>query len=446
MLLAGEFLTYSEMDGESYGLSREEAFISDGKVRVCSMNLISALMLKLRGRRPYLILTTCHDKNALAARQILRKAVRNSEYEKRMSNVPIPQPSTLHVLLSGRIIINGILNEIIMSLPEEKYKSEFALDSECSLLMESNQRQGMRAFVRGPDLLTILTNSSSETSVYRKERITSQEMDASLYSIYKSRDSSAAMNMSCDERKNGSKKKENDQPKTTFGLRKTDPGSGTRSGSRQITIAFDSNKSSKSVTFPDTLGPAIEPKTEQDQQDKPKYGQESKGISISKCFADSPPAAMGSATKATYDTLEDADLWLAFLLETGLLEMSETGPSPSIRMATRRQTLADSPESILQQLTYYNKTPTATVSATLRDDYEGIHRLCPGLFRDTIALDDPKEAFRKAKSIIKDIVNSQKGLGPMFDIDFANNLDYYPTVKQRLEDIRQEIAPRQIFH
>ncbi|XP_063537547.1 uncharacterized protein LOC134746906 [Cydia strobilella] len=174
--------------------------------------------------------------------------------------------------------------------------------------------------------------------------------------------------------------------------------------------------------------------------------QESKGISISKCLADSPPAAIGSPTKGIYDNLEDADLWLAFLLETGLLEMSEAGPSPSVRVATRRLTLADSPESILQQLTYYTKTPTATVSATLRDDYESIHRLCPGLFHDTIALDDSKEAFRKAKSIIKHIVNSQKGLGPMFDIDFANNLDYYPTVKQRLEDIRQEIAPRQIFH
>ncbi|XP_063365873.1 uncharacterized protein LOC134654338 [Cydia amplana] len=447
MLLAGEFLTYSELDGESYGLSREEAFISDGKVRVCSMNLISALMLNLRGRRPYLILTTCHDKNALAARQILRKSVRNSEYEKRTSNDPMPQPSTLNVLLSGRIIINGILNEIIMRLPEEKYKSEFALDSECSLLVESNLRQGMRTFVRGPDLLTILTDTSSETSVCRKERIRSQEMDTSLYSIYKrSQDSSAGMNMSCDERKNGSRKKENDQPKTAFGRRKTDPGPCTRSGSRQITIAYDSTKSSKSVTFPDTFGTATEPKTERDQQNKSKYDQESKGISISKCFAESPPAAIGSPTKVTYDNLEDADLWLAFLLETGLLEISESGLCPSIRMATRRPTLADSPESILHQLTYYTKTPTETDSATLRDDYEGIHRLCPGLFHDTIALDDPKEAFRKAKSIIRDIVNSQKVLGPMFDIDFANNLDYYPTVKQRLEDIRREIAPQQIFH
>ncbi|XP_047992750.1 uncharacterized protein LOC125231347 [Leguminivora glycinivorella] len=449
MLLAGEFLAYSEMDGESYGLSREEAFICDGKVRLCNMNLISALMLKLRGRRPYLILTTCRDKNALAARQILRKTVRNSEYEKRMSFEPIPQPSTLHVLLSGRIIINGILNEIIMSLPEEKYKSEFALDSECSLLVESNLRQGMRTFVRGPDMLTILTDSSSESSVYRKERMNSQEMDASLYSIYKrSQDSSAGTNLSCIEQKNDSRKKDSEQLKSTFGRRKTDADrTVTRSGSRQIT-AYDSTKSSKSVTFPDTFGAAPELIiTEPDQKDKAKTDQEDKGISVSKCFADnSPPAGISSHTRGTLDNLEDADLWFAFLMETGLMNMSETGPSPSMRVPTRRLTLADNPESILHQLSCYTNMPMSNDSTTLRDEYEVIHRLIPGLFHDTIALDNPKEAFRKAKSIIKDIVNSQKGLGPMFDIDFANNLNYYPTVKDRLEEIRQEIAPRQIFH
>lgn len=52
---------------------REEAFVKDGKVRVVTMDLLGALMLKLRGRQPYLILTTCSDKRALAARQLERK-------------------------------------------------------------------------------------------------------------------------------------------------------------------------------------------------------------------------------------------------------------------------------------------------------------------------------------------------------------------------------------
>ncbi|KOB70034.1 Leucine Rich Repeat family protein, partial [Operophtera brumata] len=60
MLLAGEFLTYEEMDGESYLLTlfagREEACIRAGKVRIACMDLPGALMLKLRGRLPYLIL------------------------------------------------------------------------------------------------------------------------------------------------------------------------------------------------------------------------------------------------------------------------------------------------------------------------------------------------------------------------------------------------------
>lgn len=52
---------------------REEAFIKDGKVKVVGMDLISALMMKLRGRRPYLILATCSDKDAVISRQAMRK-------------------------------------------------------------------------------------------------------------------------------------------------------------------------------------------------------------------------------------------------------------------------------------------------------------------------------------------------------------------------------------
>lgn len=37
------------------------------------MDLVGALMLKLRGYRPYLILATTEDKNELARKQFLRK-------------------------------------------------------------------------------------------------------------------------------------------------------------------------------------------------------------------------------------------------------------------------------------------------------------------------------------------------------------------------------------
>lgn len=60
-------------------------------------------------------------------------------------------------------------------------------------------------------------------------------------------------------------------------------------------------------------------------------------------------------------------------------------------------------------------------------------------------MDDPEKAFRKAKQIIRDIVNGQCLLQPMFDIDFAN-LNHYPTVKKRLDSIRQQIAPRRLFY
>lgn len=31
------------------------------------------------------------------------------------------------------------------------------------------------------------------------------------------------------------------------------------------------------------------------------------------------------------------------------------------------------------------QTPSETISTNLKDDYEGIHRLCPGLFHDTVS-------------------------------------------------------------
>lgn len=57
----------------SFSKGRKEAFIKDGKVKVVCMDLISALMMNLRGRRPYFILGTSSDNNAVRARQAMRK-------------------------------------------------------------------------------------------------------------------------------------------------------------------------------------------------------------------------------------------------------------------------------------------------------------------------------------------------------------------------------------
>ncbi|CAG9564705.1 unnamed protein product [Danaus chrysippus] len=147
MLLDGEFLTYSEMDGESYGLTREQAFVKDGKVKIVTMDLIGALMLQLRGYRPYMILTFCHDKRSLALRQQERKIIRNAAYEKRLSMDPPTELSTLQVLLSGRIIIKGLLNEIVQSstsFPKEEVNKSPA---DSSLFSLYNQPQGMDEYV-----------------------------------------------------------------------------------------------------------------------------------------------------------------------------------------------------------------------------------------------------------------------------------------------------------
>lgn len=60
-------------------------------------------------------------------------------------------------------------------------------------------------------------------------------------------------------------------------------------------------------------------------------------------------------------------------------------------------------------------------------------------------MDNPDEAYKKVKDIIRDIVNSQSTFQPMFDIDFTN-LKHYPNVEGRLESIRQQIAPQRLFY
>lgn len=60
-------------------------------------------------------------------------------------------------------------------------------------------------------------------------------------------------------------------------------------------------------------------------------------------------------------------------------------------------------------------------------------------------MDDREAAYLKTKKLIRDIVNSQKYMKPMFDIDFTN-LEDYPTVQTRLANIREQIAPHRLFH
>lgn len=70
------------------------------------------------------------------------------------------------------------------------------------------------------------------------------------------------------------------------------------------------------------------------------------------------------------------------------------------------------------------------------------------LFKDIfvqVTMDNPDAAFKKAKTIIRNIVNSQKSLKPMFDIDFSN-LKSYPTVEKKLKIICKQIAPQRLFY
>lgn len=87
---------------------------------------------------------------------------------------------------------------------------------------------------------------------------------------------------------------------------------------------------------------------------------------------------------------------------------------------------------------------TETSSLSIRDDYDNIHHTCPGLFRDTISMDDPNEAFYKMKQIIKDLVNSQHTLKPMFEIEFTDFEDY-PNYQERLMNIKEKIAKHRLF-
>ncbi|XP_049875914.1 uncharacterized protein LOC126373721 [Pectinophora gossypiella] len=447
MLLSGELLTYSELDGESYGLSREEAYVKDGKVKVAAMDLTSALMMQLRGRRPYLILATCSDKNALIKRQRDRKEYRNRMLEARTSvEVPL-EKSTLQVLVSGRILVTGILNEILLCLPEEKEESEFVIESQCSLLMDSDAREAVQEYSKGITMLTLMSSgTSSLEEVCKRAYKQTIQNEASLCSLYKE-------SQNTDEYASDINGQNSYQDSKKSGI------SGANSAKSSKSVTFTSQDAEatagliiKEGEIPRNLtGLLIEPANIEKTQEGAHFDQERikhmTQRSLSKKFPwpiaghGPPPGRTGSGCSMD----PDGDLWLSFLIDTGLLQASDPNIEMSETFQQRRDTKVDDPEYILKQLAYYRMIPSQSFSTNIRDDYEHIHRKCPGLFWDTITMDDPEQAFKKAKRIIKDIVNSQPDFKPMFDINFTMLTKDYPTIKKKIATIANNIAPRRFF-
>lgn len=62
-----------------------------------------------------------------------------------------------------------------------------------------------------------------------------------------------------------------------------------------------------------------------------------------------------------------------------------------------------------------------------------------------VSMDDAEAAFQKVKRIIKDIVNSQPKLKPMFDIEYSDMDKQHPFIKKKLADITDAIAPMRLF-
>ncbi|XP_045774503.1 uncharacterized protein LOC123873628 isoform X2 [Maniola jurtina] len=401
MLLAGDFLTYSEMDGESYGLSREEAFVKDGKVKLVTMDLLGALMLKLRGYRPFLILAHYLDKRNLALRQHERKEARNLAHEKRLSQVSSRELSALQVLLSGRIIINGILNEILQnsSLVEDK----------ADLNKSKNIDSGLRSLYREPQGIDEYVSDVCGLD-FNQERNQSKKPSTDRSLPNKQDPTNAPVQKSIDCNKSFTWK--------GFG-------------------AADSRKSSKSVTFtspentvfidqvPSTSGMMVEPRIDREMEN---LLMKSISEKVAWPHADAKP--------------QDSDLWLAFLIENGLFVNSDTTEHCD---QDRRPTNTDDPNFIVNQLDHYKEIPSESFTTHIKDTYEEIHRNTPGLFWDTITMDNPEAAFKKMKTVIKNIVNSQPDLKPMIDIDLTN-MKNCSIVKKKLANIHSQIAPQRLFY
>ncbi|CAH0589042.1 unnamed protein product [Chrysodeixis includens] len=436
MLLAGDFLTYTEMDGESYGLSREEAFVKGGKVKIVSMDLLGALMLTLRGYRPYLILASCLDRRTLTKTQELRKTYRNASRERMAQETPFER-STLQVLLSGRIIITGIINEIIVGLKDEKEKSEFVMESECSLMMDSDARTKDNA--RRIDILALLHSDSTSID----DTLKHGEEERSLYSLFKESQGTDEYTSYVNSQNQAGSYQERVKRSVGEG-RQSRSKQDKRSSSAMNSKGYvpESSKSSKSVTFTsqdadtglcDPTGLMIEPELKEDKTD---YSKTLHSISNKQPWATFP--SHGSHLSV------DSDLWLAFLTETGYLQASDVNArSADSGFHIECNLTKKDDDSLMRQIGI--QTPTDEAIASIRDAYENIHRKQPGLFYDSVMMDNADEAFVKVRGIIKNIVNSQSTLKPMFDIDFPN-LEDYPTVQKKLNLIRKEIAPQQLFY
>ncbi|XP_052743553.1 uncharacterized protein LOC112056183 [Bicyclus anynana] len=439
MLLAGDFLTYSEMDGESYGLSREEAYVRDGKVRLATMDLYGALMLKLRGYRPFMILANCLDKETLAFQQKERKEARDLANEKQLFTIADPREvSTLQVLLSGRIIIHGILNEILQLFPDDKEKSEFTFDSECSLMMDSETRRNQDFKYINRIAFSISSSSLEDKTDFKK----SSAIDSGLYSLYKDIPGTEFISRvfgtaSYQEREKSKKSVGrsliiNKQDQTNVPGRKSIDFS--KSSTWKGYPLSDSRKSSKSVTFTSPVNNLfVEPST------SANIAEPQNETEMANLLMKSMSAKMVQSRENV--RAQSSDLWLAFLIQNGLPLNAKAN---ELYNKNRREAKTDSPEYVEHQLDEYQTVPAESFTAHLQDDYEEIHRNNPGLFYDTVTMDNPDDAFHKMKRLVKNIVNSQLHFTPMMDLDIANS--NCPIVKKKLENIRSQIAPQRVFY
>ncbi|KAJ2945633.1 hypothetical protein O0L34_g460 [Tuta absoluta] len=445
MLLAGEFLTYTEMDGESYGLSREQAFVRDGKVRLACMDLTSALMMKLRGFQPYLILTTCADKLQMMKRQLQRKELRSREFQGKTSiDVPI-EKSTLQVLVSGRILVTGILNEILLTLPEEKDASEFVMDSSCSLMMESQARHAVQQFSRQFHMLEMMT--SSQTSMENAcQKFKNQKDAISLTSLYKDSQQGTDEFADC-ERSYQVSKWSNVDPHKHGGNSTKSSKSVTFNSQETSDVSSRGLTRDKDETLQDNLTGLLVEVDSKKPEDVPTERKPMVSVSNKfKTMAGRPQHGTGRNYSSC--SFDDNDLWLSFLFNTGLLQGSHTDVETS-EMLLRHETRVDDPDYILRQLAVYKTVagliPSVAHTTNIRDDYDDVHRQRPGLFFDTITMDDPDAAFKKAKKIIKGIVESQKHLKPMFDIDFGKMADECPLIQNTVHSVAKFIAQQRFF-
>ncbi|CAK1586971.1 unnamed protein product [Parnassius mnemosyne] len=435
MILNGEFLTYSERDGESYGLSREEAFIKDGRVRLATMDLIGALMLKLRGRQPYLILASHSNKATLSRRQKARKEARILANEKKISMMLPQEISTLQMLLSGRIIVTGILNEILLAVPAPTEHTSSLNTSEYPFMTET---EADHKSVKAANKLGTMNMSSSSFRSYGKKSThrSSEVGGTSIYSLYKAPKGTADYISETNAKKSEFLQTLNkiDKRSTNKSVDFTKYTSSTWEG---MPAVHGSVKSSKSVAFTsqdvgldehsDASGLFVESPLDKDEVHM-KTGQ-----SIS--------TKLYPHLNFTMDA-HDSDIWLAFLIDAGVLHASEIVIEPS-DSTIHHDTKGDELEFIVKQIEHH-EVPSESTTTTIRDDYEDIHRKIPGLFWDTITMDNPEVAFKKMKKIIHKIIKTQQNLKPMFDIDFAN-LDHYTTVQNRLNNICRQIAPQKLF-